>query len=75
MRSTRLAMPRVPGPKNWPKSTSWKASRSRISLPTSPINTTMGVESWNAVWMPMEALVAPGPRVTISTPGLPVSLP
>jgi hypothetical protein len=23
---------------------------------------TIGIESWNAVWMPMDALVAPGPR-------------
>jgi hypothetical protein len=35
----------------------------------------MGVESWNAVCMPIEPLVAPGPRVTKQTPGRPVSLP
>ena len=28
-----------------------------------------GVESWRAMWMPGEALVAPGPRVTKQTPG------
>ena len=35
----------------------------------------IGVESWWAMWMPAEALVAPGPRVTKQTPGLPVALP
>ena len=35
----------------------------------------IGVESWNAVCTPIEALVAPGPRVTKQMPGLPVSLP
>ena len=36
---------------------------------------TTGVESWWAMWMPGEALVAPGPRVTKQTPGRPVALP
>src|SRR5579862_9979009 len=36
---------------------------------------TSGVESWRAMWMPGEALVAPGPRVTKQTPGRPVALP
>ena len=31
------------------------------------------MESWNAVCTPIEALQAPGPRVTISTPGRPVA--
>jgi hypothetical protein len=31
------------------KSTSWKASRSRKSEPTSPTKRIIGVESWNAV--------------------------
>ena len=44
------------------------------SLPTWPISMISGVESWKAVCTPMEPLVAPGPRVTMSTPGLPVSL-
>ncbi len=35
----------------------------------------MGVESWNPMCTPALALVAPGPRVTMQTPGLPVSLP
>jgi hypothetical protein len=69
MRSTRLAMPLVLGPKKLVYSTSWKASRSRWSLATSPTNSTMGVESWNAVCTPIDALVAPGPRVTKHTPG------
>ncbi len=55
-------------------STSWKASRSRWSLATSPTNSTIGVESWNAVCTPIEALVAPGPRVTKHTPGRPGQL-
>jgi hypothetical protein len=36
---------------------------------------TSGVESWKATWTPMAAWQAPGPRVTMATPGLPVSLP
>ena len=28
-----------------------------------------------AVWTPLEAFVAPGPRVTMQMPGRPVSLP
>ena len=36
---------------------------------------TSGVESWNATWIPAAAFVAPGPRVTMHTPGRPVSLP
>ena len=31
--------------------------------------------SWRAMWMPGEALVAPGPRVTKQMPGRPVALP
>ncbi len=57
------------------KSTSWKASRSIWWRATWPTSTTIGVESWKAVWTPIEALHAPGPRVTSNTPGLPVSLP
>src|SRR5438128_11828098 len=34
-----------------------------------------GVESCEAVWTPIEAFVAPGPRVTSAIPGRPVSLP
>src|SRR3954466_11463098 len=36
---------------------------------------TTGVESWNAVWTPTDACVAPGPLVTSAIPGRPVSLP
>ena len=36
--------------------------------------TTIGIESINAVAIPVIALVAPGPDVTITTPGLPVAL-
>ena len=32
-----------------------------------------GTESCSAMWMPCEALVAPGPRVTMAMPGRPVS--
>ena len=35
----------------------------------------MGALSCIAVWMPMAALVTPGPRVTRQMPGWPVSLP
>ncbi len=43
------------------KSTSWKASRSIWWRATWPTSTTIGVESWNAVCTPIEALQAPGP--------------
>ncbi len=46
-----------------------------MSRATWPTNMTSGVESWRAMWMPGEALVAPGPRVTKQTPGRPVTLP
>jgi hypothetical protein len=39
------------------------------------MSSSIGVESWNAVWTPFDACVAPGPRVTMHTPGRPVSLP
>src|ERR1700676_5202979 len=35
----------------------------------------IGVESCRAMWMPADALVAPGPRVTKQMPGRPVTLP
>ena len=65
-----LAMP----PNTARKSSSWNASRSRISRPTWPTNTIIGEESCMATWMPAEALVAPGPRVTKQMPGRPVTL-
>ncbi len=40
-----------------------------------PTNRIIGVESCFAMWTPGEALVAPGPRVTMQIPGLPVILP
>ena len=36
---------------------------------------TSGVLSCMATWTPMLAWQAPGPRVTMATPGRPVSLP
>ena len=74
-RSTRLAIPLLLGPNIAEKSISWNASRSRKSPPTSPIKRTMGVEAWKAAWTPIAALVAPGPRVTIQTPGRPEIFP
>jgi hypothetical protein len=38
-----------------------------------PVMTTMGTESMCAVMMPVMVLVAPGPLVTSTTPGLPVT--
>ena len=38
------------------------------------MNSTIGVESWNAVCTPIAALVAPGPRVTKQMPGRPRQL-
>ena len=53
-------------------SVSWKASSPIQSERTWPDSTTMGMESMKAVAMPVMALVAPGPEVTSTTPGLPV---
>ena len=61
--------------KNDVYSISWNASRPRWDRPTWPTNRIMGVEHWSAVCTPMEALVAPGPRVTKQIPGRPVSRP
>lgn len=63
------------GPNIARRSTSWNASRSRCSRATCPISRIIGVESWNAVWTPTLACVAPGPRVTRQMPGRPVSFP
>jgi len=62
-------------PNMWRKSISCQASRPMSPRATWPTNTISGVESCRAVWMPMLALVAPGPRVTKQIPGSPVSLP
>ena len=56
-------------------SISWKASRPLWPIPTWPTKSTIGVESCMAVWTPIEAFVAPGPRVTKQIPGRPVSFP
>ena len=68
---TRLAWE----PNHWCGSNSWNASFSRWATGTSPTKSTRGVESCHARWMPTKALEAPGPRVTMATPGRPVSLP
>ena len=41
---------------------------------TWPDITIIGIESINAVAIPVIALVAPGPEVTKTTPGFPVAL-
>ena len=46
-----------------------------MSRATWPTNRIIGEESCWAIWMPADALVAPGPRVTKQMPGRPVSLP
>jgi len=42
---------------------------------TCPIKRINGVESWKAVWIPIDAWAAPGPRETRAMPGRPVSFP
>ena len=53
-------------------SASWKASLPIMKVGTWPVSTTIGIESISASVMPVTALVAPGPEVTSTTPGLPV---
>ena len=53
-------------------SASWKASEPIRPEGTWPVKTTSGIESMKASAMPVMALVAPGPEVTSTTPGLPV---
>jgi len=43
-----------------------------MNVGTWPVSTTSGIESISASVMPVTALVAPGPEVTSTTPGLPV---
>ena len=50
-------------------SNSWNASLSRCSNGIRPTNSTIGVESCHEVCRPTWALAAPGPRVTMATPG------
>ena len=68
---TRLAWE----PNHWCGSNSWKASFSRCATGTRPTKSTRGVESCHARCTPTNALDAPGPRVTMATPGRPVSFP
>ncbi len=56
-------------------SNSWKASRSRCSNGIRPTNSTSAVESCHAVCRPTWAFAAPGPRVTMATPGTTFILP
>ena len=51
---------------------SWKASVPIRWVGTWPVSTTRGMESISASVRPVTALVAPGPEVTSTTPGLPV---
>jgi hypothetical protein len=51
---------------------SWKASVPIRLVGTWPVMTTIGMESSQASVMPVTALVAPGPEVTRTTPGLPL---
>jgi hypothetical protein len=53
-------------------SASWNASVPISAVGTWPVMTTIGIESISASVMPVTALVAPGPEVTSTTPGLPV---
>ena len=53
---------------------SWNASVPRRWVPTCPAITTTGVESIIASAMPVTTLVAPGPEVTVITPGMPFDL-
>ncbi len=55
-------------------STSWKLSRPSIDRGTLPVMATIGVESRNAVAMPVTRFVTPGPEVAITTPTLPEAL-
>ena len=51
---------------------SWNASEPISAVGTCPVITTIGIESISASAMPVTTLVAPGPDVTSTTPGLPV---
>jgi hypothetical protein len=64
-----LVMPRVMPT----MSTSWKASVPMAAVATWPVMTTMGIESMKASAIGVTMLVAPGPDVTMATPGRPVA--
>ena len=53
-------------------SASWKASLPMTLVATWPLKTMIGMESSCAVASGVMVLVAPGPLVTMQTPGLPV---
>ncbi len=53
---------------------SWKASVPMLAVGTWPVTTTSGVESMWAFAMGVTMFVAPGPEVTIATPGRPVAI-
>ena len=53
-------------------SASWNPSVPIMNVGTCPVSTISGIESISASVMPVTALVAPGPEVTSTTPGLPV---
>src|SRR4051794_37604683 len=52
---------------------SWKASVPIALVATWPVITTIGMESMKASHSGVTMLVAPGPLVTMATPGLPVA--
>ena len=56
------------------RSVSWKASVPSWPEATWPAITITGVESIIASATPVITLVAPGPEVTITTPGFPLAL-
>ena len=55
-------------------SISWKLSRPRRLTPTLQVMATTGMESIQAVAIPVTRLVAPGPDVARHTPTFPVAL-
>ena len=55
-------------------SDSWNASVPMTLVATCAVNTTIGIESMNALAIPVTVLVAPGPLVTSATPQRPVAL-
>ena len=52
---------------------SWKASLPMAAVGTWPVMTTSGMESMKASHNGVTMLVAPGPLVTMATPGRPVT--
>lgn len=54
-------------------SASWKESEPIRDVATCPVNTTRGIPSLRASCKGVITFVAPGPDVTMTTPGLPVT--